>query len=116
MSALSAFNASLKYVVLISMRIPTFATFVLSIFPYSKTSQLGMTNLVAEGTLSDVFLLAVICNVSCLIALETELLMAIERVVRVFAAKYAIQSASLIRTLPRHMAKLSTISALNCRI
>ena len=75
-----------------------------------------MTNLVAEGTLSDVLLIAVVCNVSCLIALETELLMAIERVVRVFAAKYAIQSASLVRTLPRHMAKLFTIPALYCRI
>ena len=75
-----------------------------------------MTNLVAEGTLSDVLFIAVVCNVSCLIALETELLMAIERVVRVFAAKYAIQPASLVWTLPCHMAKLSTISALDCRI
>ena len=49
-----------------------------------------MTNLITEGTLSDILLLAVVSDVACLIALETELLMAIKRVVSVFAAEYTI--------------------------
>ena len=98
------------------MRVPTFISFILSVFPHLKTSLLCMANLVAEGTLGDVLLITFTCNVACLVAFETEFLMAIKRVVRVFAAKYAIQPASLVWTLPRHMAKLSTISALDCRI
>ena len=115
-STLSAFDASFEYVVLVFIRVTPFVGFVLSVFPHPKTSLLCMANLVALGTLGDVLLLTVVCNVSCLVAFETELLMAIKRVVRVFPAKYAIQPASLVWTLPRHMAKLSTISALDCRI
>jgi len=48
-----------------------------------------VTYLVAKLTFSDVFLGTIVGNVTGLVALETELLMTVERIVRVFAAQYA---------------------------
>ena len=73
-----------------------------------------MAYLATHETFHHILLGALTGFVAYLVALEAELGITFERVVGVFATKNAVQTASFVRTLLRHMAKAFAITTFNC--
>ena len=86
------------------------------VVPNFETPQLRVPNLVAEDAFDDVFLGALTRYVPCLVALEAQLLSAVEGVVGVLAAEDAAEPLVFVGALASHVAELLAVPALDGRI
>lgn len=84
--------------------------------PNFEASALLVTDLSTDEALDDFSLLALTSLVAHFIALEAQLLVALERVVGVLSAKNAVHPAALIGTFPRKVPEFLTVTALNSRV
>ncbi len=97
------------------LRIPALIFWLVTIetpCPHFKTTSFSMSSLITLIAETNVFLVALTCFVSNLIAFKTHFFCALKRVVRVLATKDAVKSQSLVWTVPAYMSKLTAVSAL----
>ena len=88
----------------------------MTVVPNFETPKLRVPNLVAEDAFNDVFLGALTRYVPCLVALEAQLLSAVEGVVGVLAAEDAVRATALVRALLGHVSELLAVSAFDRRV
>jgi hypothetical protein len=96
---------------------PEILHFVIArLFPFFQASVVFVTDVVALRALDDIFFIAVFGLRTNFVAFEANVLLAVKRLVGVFAAKDAVHSLGLVGTFASHVTELLTVVTLHCDI
>jgi ABC-type microcin C transport system permease subunit YejE len=89
---------------------------VARLIPFFEASIFFVTDVVALGALDGVFFGAILGLVTHFVAFEAHFLVAVKRLVVVFAAKDAVHALGVVGAFTRHVTKLLAVEALDCDV